>query len=375
MLPHSRITLLVLASLLATAPLAAPTIAARVAGAPARGTATPPPRTEPRAGNRPQFPPGPSRRFGIEKAPRKAGGAIRLGTYNMLNLFDHVDDPNLSGEFDDLPMKTSDDRCRAMAKAIRELDADILAVEEIESLEALTWFRDTYLKDLGYTHVLARDVGYYRGVEQGILSRFPIVEDRIWPEADLRNVTREGLGWAQPGAEVKPGERIPFQRSPLMVTVKVRDDYSLTLFAVHHKAGNFDFQREGEALMINSIISEIARKDPSRNIAVLGDFNAAPWDKSLRVYLQNGFTDTLAGRTTDNSNPEALQYRTHESMRVLDYILLNSAAFREFLPGSAFVLGTLHPGDKYDYKTDTPPKGYASDHYPVGVDLVPRDGA
>ncbi len=322
---------------------------------------------------------GPSQRFGLAKAPPKTQGAIRIGAYNVLNLFDHVDDPALTGEFDDLPMATSDDRCRAMAAAIRELNADVLALQEVESLEALTWFRDTYLKGMGYDHIASIDVGYFRGVEQSVLSRFPIVETRTWTDARLDRVRRTGLGWA----DVPPGERgdqrgdernFRHQRSPLMVTIKVNDDYRFTLLSVHHKAGrDFNHHREAEALHNVEVIRELLKEDPSRNIVVAGDFNCAPWDKSMRVYLEAGLIDTLSHRSTQRDSDESAQYRTHESARVLDYILLNSAAHREFVVGSAFVLGTLHPGDDYDWRTDTPPRGYASDHYPVAIDLMPKD--
>ena len=92
--------------------------------------------------------------------------------------------------------------------------------------------------------------------------------------------------------------------------------------------------------------------------------------------LQAGLIDTLAHRIIprwkdfDPAEPDL--YKTHESDRVLDYILLNSAAHRELVIGSAHIYGTLYD-ENYDWKTDPYPKGYAADHYPVIIDLVPRD--
>ncbi|MFO0874741.1 MAG: endonuclease/exonuclease/phosphatase family protein [Phycisphaerales bacterium] len=337
---------------------------------------------------------GVGHRFGREHAPPKTPGAIRIGTYNMLNLFDHVDDPKLSGDADDMKLAISDDRAKALAAAIKELDADVLALHEVESLEALTWFRDTYLKGLGYDHIASKDVGNPRGIESSVISRFPIVETKTFVDMDLTRLKREGTGWTpKPASEpagAAPGRRGAatdraddaasheqgrrFQRSPLLVTIKGPDGYMLTVIALHHKASKgFDYQRESEALGTTAIARDLLKEDPSRNIVIMGDFNSAPWDKSIRTYLENGFVDTLDYRTTDKQNPESRLYRTHESERVFDYILLDSAAFREFVPGSAFVLGTLFPGDSYDYTKDTPPPGYASDHYPVAIDLMPRD--
>ncbi|UCD75364.1 MAG: endonuclease/exonuclease/phosphatase family protein [Phycisphaerales bacterium] len=316
----------------------------------------------------------PANRYGLSRPLPRTKGAIRIATYNVLNLFDHVDDPNLSGEHDDLPMATDDDRCRGIAAAIRAVDADIIALQEVESLECLTWFRDTYLADMGYEYMASHDAGYYRGVEQSVLSRFPITSSKVWPHASIANMKRTGPGWSEPPAGTD--EPLELQRSPLRVDIKVREDYELTIFALHHKSGPYRWKRELEALKTLQYIDEVRGQDPARNIIVMGDFNAAPWDKSLRLYLQAGFIDTLAHRVIprwkefDPAEPNL--YKTHESDRVIDYILLNSAAHREFVIGSAHVYGTLFDPD-YDWKTDPFPEGYASDHYPLIIDLVPRD--
>jgi endonuclease/exonuclease/phosphatase family metal-dependent hydrolase len=310
-------------------------------------------------------------------APRpRQPGAIRLATYNMLNFFDGVDDPTLSGEFDDLPMATPRQRCEKLAEAIIEMDADVLALQEVESLEALTWFRDTFLPKAGYRYIASKDVGYYRGIENSVLSRFPIVDTRIWKGMSLDDVSREGPGWSNVPEKDRRG--MSFQRSPLMVEIDVSDSYRLTLFVLHHKAGrDYRHRREAEALRIVELIRQVEASDPGRNIIVMGDFNAAPWDKSLRVYLEAGMVDTLAHRIIPRwrnaDQDEARLFKTHESDRVLDYVLLNSAAHREFVVGSAHVYGTLTPPESYDWKTDPQPDGYASDHYPVIIDLVPHD--
>jgi len=328
------------------------------------------------AAHRQAVAPGPLSRnkFGLAAPRPRAEGTVRIACYNVLNLFDHVDDPRLSGEQDDMLEPTSAERCRALADVIRAVDADLIGLEEVESKEALVAFRDEYLKDMGYRHVVSEDVGYYRGVECSLLSRFPVDDVRIWPALELPEPPPGEPGWsALPSSAPRP---MRYQRSPLCATVRIKGGYELTVFVLHHKAGNdFKYHREREALATTGIVREMLRKDPDRNVLIMGDFNAAPWDKSLRMYPASGLVDAMAHRVVargEDDQTESNLYKTHESGRVLDYVFLSAGAYQEYVVGSSHVVGTLFDPE-YDYRTDPHPAGYASDHYPVVIDIVPKD--
>lgn len=297
-----------------------------------------------------------------ETAPEPA--TIRVASYNMLNLFDHEDDPAIVGDIDDLPMATTDGRCRSLAAAIREVDADVLALQEIESAECLEWFRDTYLEDMGYDHLVSIDVGYYRGIENAVLSRFPLSGASAPPMIPIDDVVRHGGGWADP---VEGDEATTFQRTPLRVDMKTPGGYELTLFVIHHKSGySYRHRREGEALKLVELVEAVREKDPDRNIILLGDFNSAPWDRSMDVYRDAGFIDVFADPSVDRT-------KTHESNRVLDFILMNSAVHRELVGGSQEVHQTKAPPKEYDWRTDPRPDDCPSDHRPISVDLIEAD--
>lgn len=310
-------------------------------------------------------------RYGSSVVPRKPAGAVRLATYNLHNLFDHRDDPALNGDFEDLDLATSEARCRALAEVIRDIDADIIALQEVESIEALTWFRDTYLPEAGYEHIASTDVGDIRGIECSVLSRHPILETKAWKHQQLDVQPRIGEGFtSNPGVA-----SLHYARSPLMTVIRIGDEYELTVISLHHKAGRGEvnaYRREAEALHLLDLLQSWRERNPDRNIALMGDFNAAPWSKSVRLYREAGFIDTLSHRSTSRDSVEARLFKTHESGRILDYILLNSAAHRELVIDSARVRGTRYE-EKYDWRTDPYPAGYASDHYPVIMDLIPRD--
>ncbi|MEE2681540.1 MAG: endonuclease/exonuclease/phosphatase family protein [Planctomycetota bacterium] len=316
---------------------------------------------------------GPGHRYGRKQAPSSTEGAIRVASYNVLNYFDEVDDPALSGEWDDKDLASSPSQLQALADAIRALDADVLALQEVESREALVRFRDAYLPDLGYDHVASIDAGYYRGVEQSVLSRIPITEATNWPGLSIDEVKRSGPGF-QPLPEKPVTE---FQRSPLMVDLETEDGYRFTLLVVHLKSGGKSqaYRREGEGLKLVELVKELEDQRPDRNIVVLGDFNAKYSYKSMRLLFESGLVDTMQCRATEPSDEDTPLWVTHESGRTLDYILVNSAMYNEVVPGSAFVLGTLYPGDSthYNWRTDDPPPGHASDHYPVAVEFIPSE--
>ncbi len=323
----------------------------------------------------PTVPPGevPPVRHGLAEPPPRTPGAMRIASYNVLNLFDPFDDPDLSDRWDDLPMATDARRCRNLAAMIRRVDADVLALQEVESLECLHWFRDTFLADMGYDHVASVDVGYYRGVECSVLSRIPITGVEAWPNQSLEGVDRSGPGFTERPADA--AEPATYQRSPMRVDLRHPDGYELTLFVLHHKSGrDFGWMREMEALRTIEKLETIMTAEPDRNLIVLGDFNAAPWDRSLRLYLEAGLVDPLAHRAMplDRDDPTGRPFKTHDSGRVIDYVLLSPAAMGEYVRRSAHVVGKPYDPE-YDWRNDPEPAWFASDHHPVVIDLRPKD--
>lgn len=310
--------------------------------------------------------------FEVRAAPERAPGTIRIATYNIENLFDDRDDKADHGRYDDWHDKRAGIRAKpaseqeAVAKAIREADADIIGLQEIESYDALKEFVTTYLPDMGYEHIISFDVGHERFIEQALLSRFPVTEARVWPYTELGGVHPEKYG-DQPNWYA--GQPILGRRSPLLATVKVPgsatggEPYELSLLVVHHKSGRYsEYWRERETVKAVEWITELERNDPGINLVVLGDFNALPSDASVQTYFSAGMRDVFEG-------PD--RPYTHESGRVIDLILVNEALSGEIVEGTPFVEQTpLRPLGS-DWRTTPAPEGFASDHLLVGVDLEP----
>lgn len=354
-----------------------------------------PERTSPAGDTAPRVPLGEYRgggytgelRAGTQEVPTRTPGALRLATYNVLNLFDEEDDPGLAGDVDD--MHRRQDRLRAkpapqlqaVADAIRAIDADVIGFQEIESEQALLWFRDTYLADMGYEHYASEDVEHARGIEQSVLSRFPIVEQETWPRRPLGVHHPSDPALMQRSEQEKAGQEIVFRRSPLFVAIEVPTDadpqnvesaepYRLGLLVIHHKSGwQNDYWRLAEANVVAQLAQQKLGDHPGMNLAILGDFNATPDAMSVTTYAdQLGMIDTLADRTPgDNA------FVTHASGRVIDFILVNENLNAEVVPRSAFVYATPLRLDGMDWRTTPPPDGYASDHMPVSIDIYIGD--
>jgi len=314
------------------------------------------------------------KRIGQEQPVQRTPGTLRLASYNALNLFDAHDDPMLTGRNDDATGTKPDAEKKALAETIRTIDADVIGLQEIESLGALREFVNEYLSDMGYEHIVSIDVGQERGIENAVISRYPLSNARVWPGYPLGGTHPEKYG---KGKNWYAGEPITFRRSPLMVDVTVPksktgtdDAYEFTLFVVHNKSGRFNtYWREAEGDVLASFINDFQAADPGRNIALLGDFNAQADEKSVSVYREKAAMTHVLGHTGRNSQ----RTLTHSSGRAIDFILLNRAMNSEMVENSAFVYATPVRPKGMDWRTTPTPEGYASDHMPIVVDLRLQD--
>jgi endonuclease/exonuclease/phosphatase family metal-dependent hydrolase len=320
-------------------------------------------------------------RFGVERPVPRPAGTIRIASYNVENLFD----PPATGRPDPAQPVKPDEHRDGLARAIRAIDADVLALQEVGSLEVLKKFRDEYLADMGYEHVVSIDAGDSRGIENSVLSRFPLRDPTLWIGLELGGSQPDRMGRDR---NPEAGRPFAFRRSPLRVTVEVpasrvadiltgkagAEDarpYILTLFVVHHKAGRSAGEQEWrlwEARKIVELAKEVEQTIDGANIIVLGDFNAGLDEPPMRTYLDAGFVDAFKERSTGDP-----RFLTHASQRAIDFILLNQNARHELVPETAFILGTPQRPLNMDWRTTPPPPGYASDHSPVVIDLRPAD--
>lgn len=130
----------------------------------------------------------------------------------------------------------SDDQRQLTAQAIRDCDADVLCLQEVDGLEVLRWFHDRYLRraiDEPYEHFALLEGNDRRGIDVAVMSRrgFPI---RVMSNATL---TYRDLGLYNDDLKrwgASPDDRV-FKRDALEVEVATGAGM-LTIWICHFKS-------------------------------------------------------------------------------------------------------------------------------------------
>lgn len=307
---------------------------------------------------------------------------IRIGTFNCENLFarfkfnSNVDPAKAIKNGFDINMVNFDILRNAekelTAKAIKALDADVIALQEVENLDVLKRFRSERLKNLKYTFSMLVDGNDPRQIDVAVLSRFPLVAARSYQH-------------------LIDGNSALFSRDCLEVDVQVNGK-KLTLFVNHFKSmldknnpsqgrKTTRAKRFKQAAEVKRIVGARFGSSPgSAPWAVLGDLNdfLGPGQGTT-----SGITDLVSWSEVENvvdrlpvgerfthffANAPAGEPR----VRQLDYILLSSslAGTTNALPvierRGLSTKATEAPGPRF---ADVTAKSVASDHCPVAIDI------
>ena len=255
---------------------------------------------------------------------------LTLASYNVENYFDVFDDPYVSDE--GTPVK-SRRAIMAIAKAIRAMDADVVAFEELENEWVLHALVVEFLADMGYDHIAALPTNSRRGINLGIISRKPIerATSHRWLELKL------------------PGDRRTWQfaRDLAMFRLRVTVEHTLDLYVVHLKSrrsGDGDPKsakwRLAEATAVQRVVSQRVAADPTAWVAVVGDFNDTP---DTDVYAKLTAPDaegraTLIDLHATLPDNRRITYLSKPFRSTVDYIFASPALARHAVANSARVI-------------------------------------
>lgn len=335
-----------------------------------------------------------------------------VATYNVQNLFDVVDDPGVDeGEFTPAPggwtAGRMASRLSALARAFQTVNADIVAVNEVENRGVLLQLRDA-IRDAGgpdYPYVGYANSRDPRGIDVALLSRYPVVDEGFG-----RPINLEHRCDGPEGPQTLDGSW-PEARPILQAEIDLDGDGAGDLVAlVNHwkaKGGSYpcfdEAHRLRSALQLRQVFDQLIDEDPARPVIALGDFNAHEFEPPLREALDarlsldqidgpndlfNAWGDDAEVTPDRMTNSNAWNDVTNSSYNFrgnwtrLDHILLSGnlrpdggAAPWRFVPGS---VSSVHAEFLLD--RDGQPRSWSfededgfSDHLPVRVRLSKRD--
>lgn len=238
---------------------------------------------------------------------------LTIGTFNCENLFARYRfRTNLSPVADWTINQTAFelhdlDSKKLTAKVIKEMDADILCLQEVENMQVLERFNSRYLASMKYTERLIIEGNDPRGIDLAVLSRYPIVHSRSYRSYRLPDIRTK-----------------VFSRDCLTFDVIVNNK-KLRVYNNHFKSmaggrANTYQRRFKQAVAVNNILKEDwGNIKYKANFVVVGDLNDYPdHDTSLQPLLQHPHLENIVQRLRE---PWTHYYPRGNAYRQLDYIL------------------------------------------------------
>lgn len=251
---------------------------------------------------------------------RAKPGQLVVAAYNALNLFDDVDDPYREDE--GTPAKPREQMMH-WAQSIESLNADVIALEEVENRDYLQRFVDVFLPELGYKEVVLFEGNDGRGIDVALISRVPIGQVRSNRHLDFAG---------------EDGRLQHFQRDLLQVTVEPEGGEPIEIWCVHLKSKRgddpaSDVTRLAEATEIRRQLDARLKADAEARIIVTGDFNDLPESKTIQTIIGGGPTAMWSAHT-DLANPKIDTYNTGEHKSMIDFMLCSPAMHQRYVKGS-----------------------------------------
>ncbi len=229
---------------------------------------------------------------------------MRLATFNVQNLRLRqrqgrlVLDGAVDQDFDVRPRSIDQDIAdrQLTAKVIANVQADVLALQEVFDIQTLDFFHEQFLLQAGsppYPARICLPGNDGRGLDVAVLSKRQ--PTHIKSHADMT-----GLDFGLTNLPEDLQNYPLFRRDCLQLELK-----SFTLFVCHFKAPYPDVQkaqivREAEARAVRKIVERSFPEPKDERWMIVGDFNEPSWghgsDLSALAPLKQGFSEDLLDR-------------------------------------------------------------------------------
>lgn len=254
------------------------------------------------------------------------------------------------------------------ARMIRDMDADIMALVEIESRPVLTEFHDHIYAPLAgnsYKHMMVIDGNDGRGIDVGIMARDGFSIPSMRSHVD----------------EMFDGKKV-FSRDCPEYILETPGGEKIAVLPNHFKSkygGNDQAskdKREAQARFTAQYYQRLLGEGIN-NVVVLGDLNDVPDANELQPLLSTSlrevtdhpsFTEFEFNTTTDDRGIGT--FGTGADSKKIDYILLSPALWTKVQQGGIFRKGVYTASKRWEmYPELIKPLYSASDHHGIWVDL------
>ena len=266
---------------------------------------------------------------------------LRSATYNVWEAFDEFEDPVVDDDTSKSP-----ESYEAAAAVIKSLQADVVALQEVEttaSLESLLAYHELGKE---FPHRVLLSGPDRRGMNVALLSRYPVRNQILH--------TDRVIGW-------RYGRPLSSRRGMLQADLALPNNQTLRVYVNHlpslrGRTRENEFQQYLEASACHDIVAQQTRAYPVDYQVVLGDFNAREKSRTMSLLTEKRAYPRL--HNTSTGLPYSYGHRfndpTHWLCGRIDHILVDDALKKRHLASHV----VRHPKEKE-----------ASDHLPVTADF------
>ncbi len=234
--------------------------------------------------------------------------ALSVLNWNVHNLENDKDDSGAPGETIVTTAAYTSHR-KAVGIVLKEMDPDIAVLPEVENKAVLD---DLNTTELGGKYIATSliDGNDYRGVDIGVLSKYPI--DSV--------VSHKDDAFTLNGTQ---GPNYYFARDCPEIHIQF-NGRKMVFLGSHLKAKSNDdpVKRLAEAQHTRAIANSLAKADPTRAIVILGDFNDTPGSQPYLAVVGEGaslFTDV----SLSIPMADRWSYNYQGKLELIDYQIVN----------------------------------------------------
>ena len=242
------------------------------------------------------------------------------------------------------------------ARVIAGVNPAILVCVEVESRPTLGRFNHQVLKaqfNLGYAHHMVIDGNDERGIDVGLLSRYPI------------------RSMASHVDDLRPDGSHIFSRDCPEYWIALADGSELLVLPNHFKSKRggdtpaMRAKRRAQAERAHAIALAGLQRTPY--VLIAGDLNDTPAQPLFDSLWQDGFADIQSHPSYPADRPGT--YGTGTAANKIDYLIMSPALQQRLQAAGIERQGSYHPTLWQPYDTVTKTSDEASDHHLVWADF------